>query len=297
MSSSNANSLPNLLSIAQLTGLGGYLNGTITAPPSPPTAPNATPATPVATPINSHNPSIGEWDCNGCLAGIIYQNIKDPRSIRVTQDMSSNAMWTRLRDEYETMSAATQTLTKECIQQYKYVPSTPFKDYFKQLEALCKMASNVGCTITDDDLHSHFLTSLSTEHLWILQTHGAQSYADLKQALVEYNMMVESANGTSNNATAHNALAVTGRNNPSIICDNCKCVGYVKKNCWAHGGGSKGKALHWYNAPKGMEPLRSNSNPLSAFLTTTVDTSTAAAAVYNFSTYKPGDWDEKLLPF
>ncbi|KIK51881.1 hypothetical protein GYMLUDRAFT_251646 [Collybiopsis luxurians FD-317 M1] len=85
MSSNNSSFLPNLLvfpedcqliglsnwaifrdhlkSVAQSTGLGGYLDGTITAPPvviGPPAA--GAPIVPTATPINSCNPSVEEWE-------------------------------------------------------------------------------------------------------------------------------------------------------------------------------------------------------------------------------------------
>ncbi|KIK58924.1 hypothetical protein GYMLUDRAFT_245699 [Collybiopsis luxurians FD-317 M1] len=251
MTSTTANALPNLLvfpedhqlvglsnwavfcdhmkSVTQSTRLGGYPDGSITAPP-PPNAPalNTAPDPPVVTPINSPTPSLEEWELhNGQLAGIVFQNIKDPCSIGVTQDMTSNEMWTKLTSEYEIMSAAAQTLAKECIQQFKYVSSTSFEDYFKQLEALHKAASDVGCTVTDNDLCSQFLTSLSTEHLWILQSHGARSYIDLKCALLEYDMMVESASMMSSDPTASNAPVVTSRSNSRIICNNCKHVGHI----------------------------------------------------------------------
>ncbi|KIK56802.1 hypothetical protein GYMLUDRAFT_247581 [Collybiopsis luxurians FD-317 M1] len=70
--SSNASALLNLLSVAQVTGLGGYLDGSITTPAPAPTPATAVPApapatasvTPVlaATPINSQNPSPEEWE-------------------------------------------------------------------------------------------------------------------------------------------------------------------------------------------------------------------------------------------
>ncbi|KIK59246.1 hypothetical protein GYMLUDRAFT_245325 [Collybiopsis luxurians FD-317 M1] len=221
--SSNASALPNLLvfpedrqlvglsnwaifrdhlqSVAQSTGLSGYLDGTIIAPASPAAgavsapavAPSAAAPMLTATPINSY-----------------------PQSIRVPQDMTAHQMWTRLTSEYNMTSAVAQSLAKEHIQQYKYVPGTPFEEYFKQLEALCKAASNVGCTVGDKDLHSCFLTSLSLDHLWILQTNGACSYCDLKCALLEYDMMVELANSSAaTSATAPNALIVAGKSNAS----------------------------------------------------------------------------------
>ncbi|KIK61992.1 hypothetical protein GYMLUDRAFT_243141 [Collybiopsis luxurians FD-317 M1] len=154
MSSSNSNSLPNLLvfpedcqlvglsnwavfhdhlkSVARSTGLGGYLDGTITVPAIAPaviTAPAqggttaAAPTAPVNTPINSHNPSAEEWELqDACLAGIIYQNIKDPHLVGVLQDMTSNMMWNKLTSKCKTTSAATHSLAKERIQQYKLEP-------------------------------------------------------------------------------------------------------------------------------------------------------------------------------
>ncbi|KIK60901.1 hypothetical protein GYMLUDRAFT_244054 [Collybiopsis luxurians FD-317 M1] len=200
--SSNPSSLPNLLvfpedcqltrilnwaifcdhlkSVAHSTGLLGYLNDNILPPASPPPATGPVnalsippaPIAPAPTLINSHSPSIKEWELrDGHLASIIYQNIKDPRSIRVTEDMSSNAMWMRFTAEYKTNLAATQALAKEWLQQFKYVPRMHFKDYFKQLEALHKAANDIGCLVQDEDLHTRFLTSLTSNYLWILQTH------------------------------------------------------------------------------------------------------------------------------
>ncbi|KAJ3964360.1 hypothetical protein EV361DRAFT_956023 [Lentinula raphanica] len=156
----------HLRSIAHATGLTGYLNGTIVAP-SPqdtvssiasssqktstddasttPSAPTSTPSAPPPTPINSRTPSVEEWELrDGCLAGIIYQNIKDPRSIGVTEIMSAHEMWTRLTSEYDTSSAAAQALAKEHIQQFQYAPGTPFEEYFKQLEAPAKLRVMLG---------------------------------------------------------------------------------------------------------------------------------------------------------
>ncbi|KIK50187.1 hypothetical protein GYMLUDRAFT_253205 [Collybiopsis luxurians FD-317 M1] len=309
--SSNANALSNLLvfpedhqlvglsnwaifqdhlqSIAHSMGLSGYLDGTITAPaspavgapPAPAAAPSAAPPALTVTPINSWTPLAEEWElCDGQLAGIIYQNIKDPRSIRVTQDMTVHQMRTRLTNEYDTMSAAAQALAKEY--------------YFKQLEALHKAASDVGCTVQDEDLRSHFLTSLPLDHLWILQTHDACSYSDLKCALLEYDMMVESANSSATSSVTSNALVVSGKTNNSVVCNNCRHMVHVKAKCWACGGGSEGKGPCWYTAPKCME------------LTTTISAVTvestsvpaiAAATIYDFGDYDFGDWDGKLLPF
>ncbi|KAJ3764586.1 hypothetical protein FB446DRAFT_710213 [Lentinula raphanica] len=99
-----------------------------------------------------------QWElCNGHLAGIIYQNIKDPRSIGVTEK--------KLSGECDNSSAATQALAKERIQQFCYMPATLFKEYFKQLEALQKAASDVGCEVKDEDLCSRFLTLLSADQL------------------------------------------------------------------------------------------------------------------------------------
>ncbi|KIK58417.1 hypothetical protein GYMLUDRAFT_246122 [Collybiopsis luxurians FD-317 M1] len=227
----------------------------------------------------------------------MYQNIKDPHSISVNQDMSLHTMWMVLTREYKTTSAATQTLAKECIQQYKYVPGTPFKEYFKSLEALCKAASDVGCTITDD-FHSRFLTSLPPDHLWILQSHGAHSYGEIKCTLIKYNMMVESAGRMTSSSAAPNALATTGRNSSGIVCNNCKCLGHVKRNCWAHGGESEGKAPHWYNALKGMELIKTAVTPTAVVSSLkpaeSPTTATAAATIYDFGDFEPGGTENTL---
>lgn len=312
MSSSNPNSLPKLLifpedcqlaglsnwavfrdhlkSVARSTGLGGYLDGSISPPPIP-----ALPALgtaiviPASTQINSRNPSPEEWELrDNRLAGIVYQNIKDPRSIGVTQDMTSNNMWRKLVAEYETTSAAAQTLVKEHIQQYKYQSGTPFEEYFKTLESLRKGASDVGCTIGDNDLKSRFLTSLSSDYLWVLQTHGARPYPELKRVLIEYDMMLESTAGVPNGTNIPNVMVINGRSG-GIICDNCKRAGHTVKNCWAKGGGSEGKAPRWYNAPKGMEPTRTSATVASTSQVTNPSPipPTTAAAVYDFGDFEP----------
>ncbi|KAJ3991486.1 hypothetical protein F5050DRAFT_1812481 [Lentinula boryana] len=94
-------------------------------------------APPTSTAINSRTPSIEEWELRDSrLAGIIFQNIKDPRSIGVTEFMTSHEMWTRLTSEFDTSSAAAQALAKERIQQFCYSPGVPFEEYFRQLETL-----------------------------------------------------------------------------------------------------------------------------------------------------------------
>ncbi|KAF5370491.1 hypothetical protein D9757_013116 [Collybiopsis confluens] len=206
----------HLKSTARSTGLFGYLDGSIQPASSNPTGATSTPT--AQTPINSRTPSVEEWELrDGRLAGIIYQNIKDPRSIGVTEDMTSNAMWLKLISEYETKSAAAQALAKERIQQLKYSPGTPFEDYFKQLEALRKSANDVGCSIQDEDLRTRFLTSLSNENLWILQNHGARLYSDLKRTLIEYDMMVESSNAVEVKSVIPNALAVLGHESYPVL--------------------------------------------------------------------------------
>ncbi|KAF5389240.1 hypothetical protein D9757_003484 [Collybiopsis confluens] len=243
--SSNPSALPNLItfpedkqliglsnwavfrdhvkSVARSAGLNGYLDGTITAPIPVATAPNVAP---VVTPVNSRTPTPEEWELRDArLAGIVFQNIKDPRSIGVTQDMTSNAMWIELTGEYENSSAAAQTLATERIQQCKYTAGT---------EALRKSANDVGCNISNDDLRS-------------------------------------------------------------------RRTGHVKKNCWAHGGGSEGRAPRWYRAPKGMEPSAastssSDNGPNVSAVATAVTAApvTAAAAVYDFSDAEPEGMGESL---
>ncbi|KAF5346276.1 hypothetical protein D9757_014842 [Collybiopsis confluens] len=288
--SSNPNSLPNLIvfaedrqllgitnwatfgdhlkSTARSTGLLGYLDGSIQpVPPIPvagPVVPSFLPPTipAVPTPINSRTPSIEEWELrDGRLAGIIYQNIKDPRAIGVTEDMSSNAMWVKLTGEYETTSAAAQALAKERIQQFKYNPGTRFKDYFKQLEAL----------------HSSppLLPTISGS------SRPTGSYSDLKRTLIEYDMMVESTNAVGLETVIPSALAVPG----AIVCDNCNRNGHTKKGCWARGGGREGFAPRWYKAPKGMEPSGKTLTSSTVAATSSEDppVTSAATTVYQFS--------------
>ncbi|KAJ3835864.1 hypothetical protein F5878DRAFT_644004 [Lentinula raphanica] len=76
----------HLKSVARATGLTSYLDGTITAP-----SPSETPSTKTssATSINSQSPSLEEWELrDGRLAGIIYQNVRDPRSVGITEDIT-----------------------------------------------------------------------------------------------------------------------------------------------------------------------------------------------------------------
>ncbi|KIK50268.1 hypothetical protein GYMLUDRAFT_103319, partial [Collybiopsis luxurians FD-317 M1] len=81
--------------IAQATGLSGYLDGTIPSP-SPTTA-NIQGAAPAPTPVNLHSPTLEEWELHDVqIAGIIYQNVKDPCSMGITQDMSAQVMWIAL---------------------------------------------------------------------------------------------------------------------------------------------------------------------------------------------------------
>ncbi|KAJ3980511.1 hypothetical protein F5890DRAFT_1557636 [Lentinula detonsa] len=80
----------HLKSVARATGLTGYLNGSISAPPS--TMPVSS-STITSTSINSRSPSAEEWELwDGRLAGIIYQNVGDPRSIGINEGMTANAM-------------------------------------------------------------------------------------------------------------------------------------------------------------------------------------------------------------
>ncbi|KIK52176.1 hypothetical protein GYMLUDRAFT_251429 [Collybiopsis luxurians FD-317 M1] len=96
------------------------------------------------TPVNLCTPTLEEWELHDAqIAGIIYQNVKDPCSMRITQDMSAQVMWTALTTEFKTTSAAAQTLAKEQIQQCKYTPGLPFEEYFQQLKALHKAASDI----------------------------------------------------------------------------------------------------------------------------------------------------------
>ncbi|KAJ3765157.1 hypothetical protein FB446DRAFT_709691 [Lentinula raphanica] len=143
--------------------------------------------------INSCALSVKEWEQhNICLAGIIYQNIKDPCFLGVTEVMTAHQMWVHL--------------TK----------------YFKQLEVLHKAASNsMKCIIPDEDLHSWFMTSLGPEHLWIIQNYGSQTYLKLKRALIGYHMMVESATSSSANTIAPNALVIPScLSSGGIVCNN-----------------------------------------------------------------------------
>jgi gag-polypeptide of LTR copia-type len=135
----------------------------------------------------------------------------------ITQDMSAQVMWTALTTKFETTSAATQTLAKDQIQQFKYTPSLPFEECFQQLEALRKAVSDVGYTITSDNLCSQFLTSLTPDYLWILQTHGAHPYAELKCVLIEYDMIVESALAAPGISSPPNALAAGSKSGSGFV--------------------------------------------------------------------------------
>ncbi|KIK64473.1 hypothetical protein GYMLUDRAFT_161254, partial [Collybiopsis luxurians FD-317 M1] len=88
----------HLKSVARATGLSGYLDGSIPSPT--PAAPNAQGAALTPTSVNSCSPSVEEWElCDARIASIIYQNVKDPRSMGITQDMSAQVMWSALTTE------------------------------------------------------------------------------------------------------------------------------------------------------------------------------------------------------
>ncbi|KAJ3992223.1 hypothetical protein F5050DRAFT_1715451 [Lentinula boryana] len=187
-------------------------------------------------------------------------------------------MWNILTSEYDTSSAAAQSLAKERIQKFRYDTNLPFEFYFKNLEALRKAASDVGCTVTDEDLWSRFLTSLNPDYLWIIQNHGSRTYADLKRNLIEYDMLVESSlpgQIRESFAKTVNAL-VTSRGT----------VGQTK------GGGSEGKAPRWYHAPKGLEPARS----ITATSVTDEEDFVTTATIYGFSDYDFGGMTELSYP-
>ncbi|KAJ3998130.1 hypothetical protein F5050DRAFT_1710733, partial [Lentinula boryana] len=124
----------HLRSVARATGLTGYLDGSISTPASTVITSMSSDRTtgvsapPVSTVINSRTPSIEEWELrDGRLAGIIFQNIQDPRSLGVTEFMTAHNMWTRLTSKFDTSSAAAQALAKERIQQFRYLPGVPFE--------------------------------------------------------------------------------------------------------------------------------------------------------------------------
>ncbi|KAJ3764799.1 hypothetical protein FB446DRAFT_709997, partial [Lentinula raphanica] len=71
-----------------------------------------------------------------------------------------------------------------------------------------------------------------------------------------------------------------------VVCDNCKRSGHIKKNCWARGGGSEGKAPRWYNAPKGLEP--NAKSVTAASIKEEQENFAAAATIYDFSDYDFG---------
>ncbi|KAJ3816902.1 hypothetical protein F5878DRAFT_549438, partial [Lentinula raphanica] len=60
--------------------------------------------------------------------------------------------------------------------------------------------------------------------------------------------MVELATPSASIAPIPNALTARSSSG-GVVCDNCKRVGHMKKNCWAKGEGSEGKGPRWYNAP------------------------------------------------
>ncbi|KAF5392586.1 hypothetical protein D9757_002099 [Collybiopsis confluens] len=95
------------------------------------------------TVVNSRSPSVEEWELrDNHLAGIIFQNVKDPHSIGIKLDMTSQEVWKKLTDKFKTKSEAAQTLALEHINQYRYITGTPFEEYFRELEVLRKSASN-----------------------------------------------------------------------------------------------------------------------------------------------------------
>ncbi|KAF5374419.1 hypothetical protein D9757_011833 [Collybiopsis confluens] len=132
-------------------------------------------------------------------------------------------------------------------------------------------------------------SSLSKEYLWILN-HGNRTYSELKKTLIEYDMMVQSTNPIKDSSPVPTALAATTRS--AIICDNCKRVGHIRKNCWARGGGSEGKGPRWYNAPKGMEP--SLDTTTAAVTTAAPSASVTAAVTYDFCDTDPEGMDRPL---
>ncbi|KAF9266303.1 hypothetical protein L218DRAFT_1017309 [Marasmius fiardii PR-910] len=72
----------------------GYLNGTI---PRPTTATASQLLSQSTTVLNSPTPTPEEWDqCEGWIAGVIYQNINDPDAHGIGPSEATVEMWNKL---------------------------------------------------------------------------------------------------------------------------------------------------------------------------------------------------------
>ncbi|KIK54000.1 hypothetical protein GYMLUDRAFT_249898 [Collybiopsis luxurians FD-317 M1] len=244
-------------------GLLGYLDGRIPRPSA-----NAAPAVlaggPIAgqpvmgtpSPINSLTPSESEWDLrDGRLAGIIFQNIKDPRGLGIDAKMNAKAMLDAVNLKYGANSVAAQTLAQEKLRNAKFNPGDRFDDHFKLVERLRSEANEVGCSVQDPELLSNFLTSLPESYLWILQNYSHHDWAALTTHLLDYQLCKDLIKGVNKSSSATALVTSTAANQSVVKCTVCSRHGHTLAKCWAPGGGSEGKGPAWYKTPKHMSNL------------------------------------------
>ncbi|KAJ3765377.1 hypothetical protein FB446DRAFT_795111 [Lentinula raphanica] len=244
----------SIVSIARGYSLEGYIDGTIPHP-SANIAPSvlaagATPGQPVIptpTSNNSPTPLIDEWDLrNARLAAMIYMNVKDPHGIRLNLNQTAKDI-------------AAQNIAKEHLKSLRFNEGDRFDVYFSNLKS---EANEVGCTITDEDLVSQFLTNLppSDSYAWIIQNYSGKSYSEIYASLIEIQLhkdSIKDSNG-GNRAVVPTALANTTNTrsnnstncpNNGLYCTNCSHHNHTRARCYAPGGGWQDRVPAWWKPP------------------------------------------------
>lgn len=253
-----------LFSLAHSKGLLGYLEGTIPEP-SPPAAGIAT-VVAVPTFINSSAPSHDEWLFReGHVSGLIYQNIVDPGSHRLSPDMSAANMWSGLKVKFEVSMQVYQDIALKQLESVHLAERGDFEAHLHTLETLCITARNIGCTVSDAKMISVIFSSLPPTWFTLVQAHQSKSkLEDVVAALMEYWMFVNRDKAITVADLSALAALLSGTSTPNnspikFVCSNCNHTGHTDMWCWAAGGGMEGKGPKWYKAPKGKEPITSES--------------------------------------
>jgi len=147
----------NILSIALLKGITGYLDSTTTKPAITTSIPTT------ETPWNSPNPSGDEWDARNAWTKILITfNTKNPVGLGININGTAAEAWKIYKDSYETTSDMARQNIEQELCNLTFSDGDDFQNHVTIMRNKPSQARALGADITDKNFKTILLNSFSS---------------------------------------------------------------------------------------------------------------------------------------
>jgi len=232
--------------MAQMRGVRGYLDGTITRPNTPTAEPKD--GTAIAeTSWNSKKPSLDEWETRDTWTKTLLTfNIKDADGLGIDTTGTAASIWKSAKDNYETYSEMTRINADNELRTLKFADDDDFPTHLSIMRNKLSQVRAMGIVISDTSFKTILLNSLPKS--WNPAVASLYNNMPLSEAIQQLNVWWLCTKDNRPKSSSRSVMALQTntyikKDRGLLVCTNPNCNrhGHTIDVCYWPGGGKEGQ--------------------------------------------------------